>query len=289
MTTTLNLYLWGGHGAAPIRAGTGEPSSEPQPPPPPAPGGSGHPLGADWDGAFTNGALLGDSGTGMGWRAEQESSSGRITLTTDVDGTGDAMGGFNWAAKILNGAADLNVAGASGQAGRTELRAWDGDSSSGDGLTDFFRTYIRLDSTFGFPTGSDWAIITQWHGGAGGTNPTVTLEFNGSNNLLLRTRGGNPSSPTSTVQTVLSNFQRATTYRFDFEIKWSRTSTGYVKLWVNGVRADDTTTAINKPNNYDTGNVYLKQGVYRSNIASYADTTVWVGGTARYPTDPQAV
>lgn len=253
-----------------------------------SPGGNGHPSTPEWDGAFTDGVLLGTDGSGIGWRAEQEASSGRITLVQDVGGLGTALGGFTNAAQILNGAADLNVAGSSGQSGRTELRAWDGDSSSGMGQVDFFQTYIRLDGTFEFPTGSDWAIITQWHGGAGGTNPCITLEFNGDNNLLMRTRGDDPASPTSSVQTVLSNFQRDTTYRFNFEVKWARDNTGYVKLWINGSRADDDVQSLNKPNNYQTGNVYLKQGCYRSNIASYADTTIWVGGTARYGTNPLA-
>lgn len=224
-----------------------------------------------WDGGF-------EDGTTSAWKNEQESSPERISLVKDVDGTGRALDG-QWAARVLCGRQDQGVAG-SGSSWRTELTSSGTTTAAHAGTESWWSWDLYVGSDFAAPpVQGGWAILTQFHGGTG--SPVVAFEVDYRNALLLRTRGGDPTSPTKKVTTMLSSVQRQHPYQIEMHANWSTGSDGRVRVWIDGALVADQSG----PNLYDGHGAYLKMGCYRSD-STVGDGTIWIDGIRRSNEQP---
>lgn len=220
-------------------------------------------------GALCLSAWTGDFETGnlSQWRGSQAKEQSRITLQTKIVRQGRTAARF----EVRPG--DNNVAG-SGSGERAETLI---DSSTTDGVEGreqywAWSTYFPAD--FDAPMGA-WNVFTQFH--HTGAKGQVNVHFAVSNRktVKLRVMGGKLERAIRR-DFVLASLKGGRWYDFVFHVRWSSSQTGFVEVWMNGLRVVRKTST---PTLYRGYEVYLKQGYYRS--AYRGTTVVYHDGTCR--------
>ena len=121
-----------------------------------------------------------------------------------------------------------------------------------------------------FPRTSAWQVVSQWHADADGSPP---LGFYAQNDdiQLQANRFSGPGSPLSTEIIWHGPMRRGLWNDIRIHVKWSGSdSTGFVELWVNGVRQtfDDGSTHRAIRTLVPGVGAYFKQGLYRQSGVS---------------------
>ena len=204
-------------------------------------------------------------------RSKQESTPGRITLTTSRPLQGD------YSALVSVGPSDSNVAGS-----QTSLRgevefASISQRYFGGGSLEGKDTLITWDEKLGsdWEIGPTWAVLAQFLGPTGSGWPTFAIQANGPapGRLAAIVRGG-PVADNPRVVNLQKPLQVGGDLKFMVYHHWSTGSGGVVKVWLNGVLK----ATIKGPNlfiGYES-TPYFKAGIYRSRTGITRDSHLWV-------------
>jgi len=212
----------------------------------------------------------------------QESSIGRITMVTP------GVGGQKYAAKVLTGAQDQGVAGASGY--RTEVyvqgfsQHLGGGSLQGKGV--WVGWTIKLGAGFQVPSG--YLVLTQFHAGYG--SPVFAITMDNLGRIVVEQRGGaytdnGGSSGNYREAILMTSPPRETDFNLVVHRIFSVNSDGLTQVWLN------KSPTTNAPDVSMTGptleigqeaSPYMKFGMYGGNWPP--PDNVLYGGNIRWAT-----
>jgi Polysaccharide lyase len=219
--------------------------------------------------------------------SQQESSANRIQLTTSNPLQG------NYSALVTCGAQDQGVAG-SGGSWRTEMAFNSLSSIFGGGSLVGKQTWVTWYARLmpGWAYGSTWAVISQLLGTSGSGWPMFGLEANGPapGKLMAIIRGGAVNVSTQeglnpkAVMELINPLPIDTLLKVKVYHRWSTTSTGIVRVWINNVLRGEAFC----PNLFIgfESTPYHKLGIYRSSSGSPADSSIKIDNIRWYTSDP---
>jgi len=214
-------------------------------------------------------------------------STGRTRIVTP------GLEGSTYAAKILCGPGDTNVAG-SGSSYRTELQITTSISNTfyGGASLEGKDTWITQDLVydpnyqFGSPA-TTWIVNTQfWTTGLETGSPCFAIESGSGQGLSIVIRGGTAASSNMRRYTIANAVPLNTLLQFKIHHHWSTTSAGVVEVWLNGTKVVNDT---GKPNLAigSEGVPQHKVGTYRSGSSPPSvDSYVLVDNINYYTADP---
>lgn len=201
------------------------------------------------------------------WSGEQSVASDRILVVSDPHIQG------NYAAKFTVRSGDDPI-NASGE--RAELYLT-GDDMESSGQERWYRWQTKWESDFS-KTSQGWSIFAQWHHtGSYGPPPVAFQILNEQMYLAINKQGGSDAYR----RFPLGTFRRGVWRQFLFHAKWSPyASTGFVEVWVDGVRVLPKTYIHTM---YSNQKNYLKVGLYRSSrsLTDILWHDGWTKGTSR--------
>jgi len=212
----------------------------------------------------------------------QESSIGRITMVTP------GVGGQKYAAKVLTGAQDQGVAGASGY--RTEVYVQGFSQHLGGGSLQGKEVWvgwtIKLGAGFQVPSG--YLVLTQFHAGYG--SPVFAITMDSLGRIVVEQRGGaytdnGGSSGNYREAILMTSPPRETDFNLVVHRIFSVNSDGLTQVWLN------KSPTTNAPDVSMTGptleigqeaSPYMKFGMYGGNWPP--PDNVLYGGNIRWAT-----
>jgi hypothetical protein len=210
----------------------------------------------------------------------QESSPGRIGITTSVLSGAPLQGLYS--VRVRNGAQDQGVAGSGGNY-RTEMYVKRFGDVQGGGSLEGKELWIAWDMMVdpSFPTPDGWAILTQFHSYG---SPTVAFTVDRHDRLLLEMRGGplqsNGHAGNYGAYVLQPSLTRGQRISVKIWIRWSTSSSGRAKVWINGALKQDLTRS-NLVAGYED-KPYMKSGVYRNDAPAesvvFFDQIRWASG-----------